>query len=475
MLIRFLSLLSLLPLFYIYSKVKKRRDLSCLDILVLFYTLFMGLIPLFDDLDDLMAEVKQNDAVQIYVFFVNNVFVWGLVLIDRYILSRKKNSLWNMTSFIRNWASHHILSDKILLFLFILVVFQWIIGNIAVQEMTAIGVSGTGIELREAKAEYNTPFMMFLSLGTQVLRMYVIFTMTIFFIQSKAKYGRLKHKWAFIFLVILEFLLFMQGARLDLIESVLLLFIILYSLKKNEISNKNIAKYVSLTLLVAIMVFPLITGLRFARKAVIASSQTDLNVLEVLGMGFDMLLNGDVDLEDVDNKGSRAWDFYQSMCLASSSDYEGTGFLTTIAVLHAVPKAILPDKPEGSQTVVEKATGRNVDMTDSLLLLGVMESRLLAPFWGLLLYMIVFSSFSFMYKFLYGILPQSMCVPFVVGQFFWWTNHVEVSFDSWLSSVITLIMWYFVFYFMIIIMKLFKIRLLEYSHVVRGKQLIFEK
>ena len=104
MFIKIFAFLSLFPSLYSLNKIVKRKDLTCIDIIIFFQTIYMAIIPLFGDIKYFPYKSVQSDlSLQIYVFFIYNVFTWLLVVVDYFDLF-KQYSIIKITVFVRKWA-----------------------------------------------------------------------------------------------------------------------------------------------------------------------------------------------------------------------------------------------------------------------------------------------------------------------------------------------------------------------------------
>ena len=276
-----------------------------------------------------------------------------------------------------------------------------------------------------------------------------------------------KSKFWFVLLIILECIIHLQIPRIQFLETLFFLFFVFYALNKEKLSIWSVSKYIVLLWLSVAIVLPLIQGVKLVRR-VLSDNANYSNFMEVVQTGAMMMINGEVVYEDADNKGERMWDLYQSLGIGVKSKYEGNGTLTMYAILHSIPRFIYPEKPnEGSQSLMEKYSGMNHDLSDSLLMMGVMENKILGPLLGVMYYLIVFSSLIIVFQILKVFIPHVMCNPVAVSSFFTWLDHIEISFDGWVSSVIGFVLWYLFFYILIHLFLFFHVHFTKNNHYAR--------
>jgi hypothetical protein len=445
MAIKIFSLFSLLPVLYVLNKIRKRRDFSCADILLFFETLYVAFVPLIGNEELIKYRVvRENYSVQLDLFLIYNLFAWLLVIIDIVFFhnSNNKNTLLNVTGYIRTWVKRNILPNKILVFLIILSILQWGINMSSYTRDVEMGL-GSLDQRRDNIAETNTPFSLWLNSGLHFIRLYVVFMTSVYFFQKKVLGKKIEKKWLFGILVISEAFLHLQISRIYVLESVVLVLLIYYSLFKAQITFKSIFKGVVSLVLVVLLVFPLITGFRSARYAMIGGHLNSDNIVEVVGTGIRMMMDGDIDMEDADNKDTRMWDMYEALCLGCRSDYQGYGELTANAISVGIPSIIYPDKSKtGSQGIIEVETGANTDIADSMLLLGIMEFKFLSPILCVMYYGIFIISLMLIHRFIKNTFYNSNAIIIIFICVFMWLNRIEMTFDSLIATIINMLIWY---------------------------------
>lgn len=467
--IKLYSIISLLPALLIFQKMRKRQDLTCIDILVLFQTLYMCIVPIIGDTEKVLNIVRDDGEVQFMIFFYYNIFIWFLVIADRMITANinLRGTPYHFTVYIRKWIENNKLKTSTIFFLLLLSLLQWYIAQMDFDRLLEFGGNISQEQERELQADYNTPFNMFLSGGILVVRLYVMMVAYAFYYQWKKGTIKMKSNWPFILLIISEVFIHLQIPRIQFLETLFFLLFVFYSVNKSSLTMKNLSRYAVIMALAVVVVLPIMSGVKIVRRLLTTGNVSYSNFIEVMETGIGMMLKGDVDIESADNKSERMWDLYQSVGIGVKADYQGDGTLTLYAILHSIPKAIYPDKPaDGSQSLVEKHSGMNHDISDSLLLIGIMENKVIGPLLGILYYFIVFFSLVIVASFLRKVIPEQMCNPVTVAAFFNWMNHIEISFDGWVSSVIAFVLWYLFFFFMIKSFSFFNIRFIKHKYHV---------
>lgn len=440
MLIKVLSFISLLPSFLILSKIKKTRDLSCIDIFVLFMEIYVAVIPLiFDSKDISLKIIINNDIIPIYVFIVFNSFIWFLLILNnicfRYL---RGNYLFNITRGINTWSSRYEFSYKFFYFCLVLQVIQWYTIYGGYQNSMEIGVHDLAT-MRELQRASNSPINMWISSSQHILRLYSIFLLTIFFLHKSFKCKPKKYKILAYCCAVSQLLVQLQISRTYIVESLFFILIIMYSCNRNIVTLKNIAKGASVLIVIVVLVFPLITAYRFAKYYMIGNSNnTDIITFVTTGVG--MVANGDIDIKDADNSSERVWNVYSILAYTYEIEYEGNGELTVNAFSYGVPSFIYPNKSKlGSQGIIERESKLHLDVADSLLLLGMLENRIFGPILAIIYCIIIFISFNFILtlfrRFFISI------YPLVLSTFYIWTNEIEMTFDGFLPRLIQLLMW----------------------------------
>lgn len=453
--IKLLAFLSLFPIIPTILKIYKRNNLTCIDIILLYQTLYMCIIPIiFDHKNITYPDVRNRSDVHLYIFYIYNAFAYLLLLIDQILIHKypKSNSIYFFTKYINKWSRDHILSTKILYLIVLIEIVQWYIVLSSFSESQAIGI-GSMDYYREMKKMRQTPFTIWIENGSDILRLYVIFILTVFYIQYKQTLISLRKKWVFIVICIIELLYHLQISRTYLLESISLVALIVYATNKSTFTLKSVLK-ISCALVVVIMIgFPILSGIRAAKRVMIASNISVENIYDLLKTNSDILFS-DIDFSESDNKDDRVWNVYQIIGYSYLVQYKGQGELTYNAISIGLPKLLFPNKSElGSQGIIEKKTGINDDIADSMLLLGVMENRLIGFFYSAIYYMLVILFFDVFLKLLKKIFKNDLCIPIVIVYTFVWLNRVEFSFDGFIPTYINLILWYPVFYILLRIVK----------------------
>lgn len=448
--IKLFAIFSLLTLFPTFLKIKQRKDLSCIDIILLCQSLYMCFIPLFYNVDNItFTRVKKRIDVHIYIFLIYNAFAYLMILIDK-ILQRKyanTNSFFLITRYIRNWSLRHKMQYNYLPFIIFIIAIQWYLIYSSFTYSQEIGL-GSMEYLREQRLENQSPITILLSGMSSLLRLYVVFILTIFYVQNKGQHQSIKEKFLLYGSILFEIILHFQISRTYLVESSILIVLIIYAINKGTLKIKNIINSSIVLILFIIIVFPIITGIRTAKRYLIQNNISVTNISDLLNYSIETLISNKINIEQVDNSQSRVWYVYQIIGYSYTVPYYGNGELTVNAISYGIPKFLFPQKSkDGSQGIIEKKTGLHEDIADSMLLLGVMENRFLGWIIAVFYYVLIIISYEKIRGLLYRFLKNDWCMPVILLALFIWLNRIEYSFDNFISSIIQASLCYIAFYY----------------------------
>ena len=468
MLIKLFAFISLFPSFYVVNKIIKGKDLTCIDVLILFQTLYMAVIPLLGDTSQIAYKSILSDYyAQFYTFVIYNIFVWLLVLVD-FIFESKYKGLYSLSWYIRRWSCSKKFNSGVLILLFLLIIFQWYLVYKTFERSVLLGV-GSMESIRENVLQTNTSYNMWLFSGSHLIRLYVVFLLTVLFWDKQfSRKLSVVEKGIFWVMVILELLLHIQISRTYLFESLFWYFIIVYSYRRNYFNLTKFVRYFIVFLLSIVFLFPIITEFRNIRRVMVSQNVNVGNVIDLLSYQFKSLDNKRNVSKTADNKSSRIWNVYQIICLGVNSPYEGNGELTINAVSVGIPKFIYSGKSKtGSQMIIENVLGVHEDVADSFLLLAILENRIMAPILTLFYYFVVLFSFFGLAKVLISYLSEWLTMPLLLSSIYIWLNRVENSFDGFIPAIMQMFLWYVALYAIIKLIQLLHINLYKKKNIIR--------
>lgn len=443
MMIRLWAFLSMLPVLYVVRKIVRRQDISCFDILLSMHAVYFGLIPMFGDQTKLESFVREDEYATFMVSLTSFFFMFVLIFLD--VIMTRKHPFLNITRYIRNWMTQHTYKKVTVWFLAVIVVVLWMINMYWTNVEIEIG-GGSRADMREAQAEIQTPIMMIILSGQNILRLIFIFIYTTFFIQVKKKTVELNT--GYLYLILAGFILWhLQISRTILLESAILAMLIIYAYYKDRLKRKDFIKAATTAVLVVLIGFPIVTGIRAIRLGMVYGGVSVSSMVDVLEKAYDAWSSNEIDLKELDNSSSRSWGCYASLAYAYQCDYEGYGELTINALTKGLPKAIFPWKSlTGSQLIIEKETHQNDDICDTFLLVGTMESRLLGIFIAGGYYVFLIGGFLLLYMFFCANFKNDMFVPLFISEVFLYLDQVEFTPDGLISVYINLIIWNLAFW-----------------------------
>lgn len=95
--IKILGFFSLFTILRTIVKIINRDDLTCVDVILLSYTIYFAIIPIVGDVSFIGSDMIINSSLSHwYVFIVYNIFAYSLVLFD-YNYCKKANLFVQVT------------------------------------------------------------------------------------------------------------------------------------------------------------------------------------------------------------------------------------------------------------------------------------------------------------------------------------------------------------------------------------------
>lgn len=445
--LKFFALFSLIPCCYVVAKFMKRMDITSIDIVILMNALYLGVIPLLGNQQEILySTVRNNSNIQFKISLVSFLFLSCLVLIDFFVKKNigSKTCLYNITCFFREWINRYQLTTRIYLLMIVILGILFVIAHFSFDFATLTG-KGSMDDIRLATKNANTPFSLWLMFGSHVLRLLMVVLLVSTYLRRIKIYALKGEKIIFFILVGLFFIFHFLVSRTYFIESILMCFLLLYSYCKNFLRWKHFLLLMTTLFLTLVIFFPLVSGVRMMKKSMIVEGKKDVAIIDIATLPMKYLFDQGGSASKIDNSSSRSWYIYQIIGLALDRNYWGNGELTANAISFGIPKALYAEKSaQGSQGIIEFVTGANKDVADSILLLGVLENRYIGFILASVYFLISIMIYDFLFKILSSLKIKSfLCAPIVASGLFLFLSRVEYSLDNFIPFVIRLIMWYF--------------------------------
>lgn len=443
--VKIYGLVSCIPLLYLVYKFIHKRDLNCFDILLSFHTLYFAIIPvLFDFKDIAYSIVKNNQQIRFETFVYYTFFIYTLLLLDIYYSSFKKtDSLLNFTYSIRKWIIECNLKNSIIYKILIVEILLIVIQYITYKISAIVGV-GTMEDLRENTKVIRTPLIMLMLNSANLLRPYILFIIVLLWIKNR--FIVKKEKYLFYLENLILIVLYLQVSRTYIFEAFFVILIIFYSFNKDKLTLKHYIKASIGVLLIVGLIFPFVSSFRRAKRIALVNGQE--SIMEIVYKTFEILGDGSLDKQGIDNKATRSWGAYQNLALSSFYSYEGNGKLTLEAISYGIPKIIYPQKSQiGSQGIIEQELKVYTDLTDSILLFSQMENRVLGFLYANIIFVFILSLWEKLRKIFLSFFKSNIITPLFFVEIIFLTSRIEVSPDQFISNFIQFMIWPIIIYF----------------------------
>ena len=457
--IKILGFFSLFTILRTIVKIINRDDLTCVDVILLSYTIYFAIIPIVGDVSFIGSDMIINSSLSHwYVFIVYNIFAYSLVLFD-YNYCKKANTddnVYFLTRFIRNWINNLNLNKQWIYLTVTLLILQIIIlsSNFQTIDKTILGSMD---DIR--KASSFSFFSLFTGGGGTTIRIVTIFMLSsIVFNKDKELYWN--NKIIVNILIVTQILLLFFLNRTYFFESILIFLLLFYGCQKEYISNANIIRMALLLSVIVVFIFPVISVIRTTTRYM-TSKGLNKDLSNVIITSYNRYTSGKINITKADNKDSRMWGCYSIVAKSIFCDYEGNGEIISNAISKGIPKVIYPSKSiTGSQLIIEKKFKTMGDVADSVLLAGIAENRILGPILASFFFLILVYIYNLFYRIFKLFTKYELYVPLILSSLFCWLLRVEHSIDGLVSGFIGLsILNICMFVYVKIVGYLLKIRL----------------
>ncbi|MGP1992310.1 oligosaccharide repeat unit polymerase [Zobellia laminariae] len=386
LLIKYLSLILLLPSFFVGRKLIRKEDLNFFDLIIIFNTLYFVVIPLKSSEAVFKAIGKITSSTTIFVFLYILFFFIGCIIASN-LIGKHENSPINITYYLKRFPKLKAnLALKIALV--ILPIFSI---TYYIPHMSLIAAF-EGIQEANKNISYEQSSMIQF-FGT-IFRLGLVIS-TVLFVQNidEKKYDVLTVISMLLFLVN-----FLMLSRRELLETLLFVGIVIYSFNRALINKKLISYAIILGAFLYFVYFPFYniirrTPVEFKIQSPIASIQ------KIYDYGIDNFGNSSESASELTD--SRAIYLYRAIYWLAINDSERDitwGGITLLAIDHAIPKAINPNKGLGSEKVLEKRQHTNKDSADSILLIALADFSILGSVISVLIYFLIYKLWFFISK-----------------------------------------------------------------------------
>lgn len=434
----FILFVNLLPLTIPFYKVYKRTDLNLFDFLIVFEAVFFLFIPAF-------KEIKSDDEMLFRYFIIYTTFNYLLWSFSYFVDKIGRDSILNITRYLSKYKDFKInLMGQVLLFLAMMVIFTYYLPTQA-------------LVLRFEKSRAVLTYAqssMYLLLATIyfVVRIIISLIVVFDFINNRKNIFNIM---LFTFFILLALL----GVRRDLIFSLLVFFVIIYSVRREMFNRKFVIISLCVVSFLLVIYFPFYNIIR-SSSVVFDANRPIESVIDIFNYGVD---NYDSKIDDAsESTDQRSLGLYNALYKACEKNPEWHWGTITISFIDmAIPRFINPNKRfvGGGGDLITKSLRVNTDIADSVLLTGVCEFGIFGGLYASLIFLIVFVLYS-LYSKLLVFLTSSLLIPVYIGlslfKICWDVEVLMTAFFSWFFSSIPMIIILYIiekFHFIEVTMK----------------------
>ncbi|CAM4198280.1 Oligosaccharide repeat unit polymerase [Zobellia nedashkovskayae] len=382
-LIKFLSIILLLPSISVARKLINKAELNFFDLLIVFNTLFFVIIPLKSNQAVYNVIGRLSTGTSIFVFFYL-LFFFIAALIASNLIEKKNNTPINVTYFLKNYPNLRI-SLVFKIFLIVLPIFSIVYYIPQMSLMTAF----KEIQQESANASYEQSSMV--KLFATIFRFGLIIPMMLFFQNLKKK----KYDILIAISLALFMLNYLMLSRRELLEFLLFGGIVFYSTNR-ELINKKLISY-------AFIFAAFLYFIYFPFYNIVRTSPIEFKVQQPI-TSIQNIYNYGVDKFDDANEGAsestdtRAINLYKAIYWVARNDGDHDitwGSITLSAIDHAIPKVLNPNKGLGSEITLQDRQNVDYDSADSVLLLTLADYSTLGSIITVLFYILIYRLWLF--------------------------------------------------------------------------------
>ncbi|MGJ8667816.1 MAG: hypothetical protein ACSHW7_15730 [Patiriisocius sp.] len=424
LLIKYLSLILLVPAFFVGRKLIRKEDLNFFDLIIIFNTLYFAVIPLKSSEAVFKALGKITTHTTIFVFFYILFFFIGCLIASN-LIDKNENSPINITFYLKKFPKIKA-SLTLKVILVILPIFSI---TYYIPHMSLIAAF-EGIQEANRNISYEQSSMIQF-FGT-IFRLGLVIS-TVLFVQNidEKKYDLLTISSMILFLIN-----FLMLSRRELLETILFVGIIIYSFNRALINKKLISYAILLGAFLYFVYFPFYNIIR--RTPVAFSIQAPVtSIQKIYDYGVNNFGNSSESAAELTD--SRAIYLYRAIYWIAQNDSDRDitwGGITLMAIDHAIPKAINPNKGLGSEKILEKRQHTNKDSADSILLITLADFSMLGSVIAVLIYFLIYKLWFFISKSSEFFFGKTMVSLYVVYFLFNLSFGTEKRLDAILADTV---------------------------------------
>lgn len=436
---RIYAFIAVLPIFYIFAKLNKRKAMNCLDILLVFHSLYFGIIPLFCNEDFVEFTPVVNDSyVRFFAFAYYILFAFTLLVIDMFVSQKQADNLLYIGDYIKKISEKYNfcgnLAYKVLLVCVVLI----FVSQGYFMSRTLMASGGSFDEKILEIKNTQSPLAIFFYGATKTIRTFATFLITLTYVQAKNFGEKLGARWKI--LAVFLIVNYLLNNRTGLFQGVIIISFVVYSINREFLQAKTVIKSLVAILLTVGLVFPLITAYRYNSKRLMSKVHSPV---EVIIPAVTSVINGDVNMSKADNKDSRSLGVFNIFAKATDYKKEFNGYLTLCSFSHGTPKFLLPSKSKvGSQEVIEKSIGENKDVADSILLNFQLENKSLGFLLTNIFFLLLIAIYDKLNKIFFLYTNDEYLLLISISLIFPWLNQIESGIDGFLTGVFSSILLY---------------------------------
>ncbi len=429
-LIKFLSILLLFFLIYPAKKLIKKEEFNFFDMLIAFHSLYFVIIPLSVGklaFSEMIGEIDNKVVLFLFVFFVLLFFFLTLASIG---ISSKNKSILNTSMFFKTYPDIKInLPFKILLVIVPLLALKYYVPAISYISFLS------EYNMANQDVNYEQSSLIILLGNCFYFSMYISFLL---FFQGIKQHR--KDIWIILSLLISVVNLMMLPRRL-LVTFIFIAAILFYSILRQYITKKTVTSFAVVLFFIGVVYFPFYNTIRFAGSINFDPSAP----LETIKTVYNYGVSNFDSKKQKQAQNSRSLGLYSAAyALAKYQQHPFYGKLTYLAFDHATPKIINPHKGLGTAPVLEQQTKKNIDISDSVLLLALGDFSLLGSLYTVLLFYLVFCILSVTIKLFNTFMGKSIIAVWCAMFLFRISFNIETKFDGILASIIGIIPIFFI-------------------------------
>ena len=427
-LLKFLMFIASLFAIYPLSKFIRKDEINIFDFIILFHTLFFCFVPIVSNYSDFqwLKGFLFEEGIIFRVFIFYTIFITCFFITDLFWTKHYKyrNSILNITYYIKTRSQIHV-SWFFLFFLFINLIISW------VWYLPKASIFDNLQEYSNSQGFVRSPLYLFYG---SIFLLCFSFSLILYL---KEKLSIKKTNILLIILVGYTLILFFLPRR-TLLFYLILSLIIVYSIKRDFFSVKKILMIFVILYIIIKIYFPFYNIMRRSDVKFDSNNFTTslIHIVEKAKHDF----NSKKDAAARSSEG-RALNLYYALYRIVKYDKSpNNGELFIIAIDHALPKLINPNKGNGTEVMLQEKMLCKTDQADSILLLAYADFGLfLGAFYAFSLFVLLIWVHCFIHIisisiFNYGSTINILLIINLIS-ISW---NVETKLDAYFASLVTL-------------------------------------